>query len=770
MKTIPSLTVRWRNRELYVIPAKHFCHVFAEGVNRICANPATKPEAIAVELGPDTLRAALRWMVELGVGTSNLRHFPVMLALIKRNTMIRASYREKAWNLQRETGMDITEFNSDFLRRELGFSEYNVLFLSPIDSIIEGLRCGVELGVPVYGVDLEETAAGLYRPALLEDLQAVGQDMDVYLARNLKMADTYRDDEIDSRREWAMAARLKTLLMKHQRVAFTCGMAHWLRIQELLFDDTVGSAGVEEGTGVEEAEMKRVVVHPEIATGYVDLFPSVVRAYERRRRSVSQAGKSRRKYNHLDTAALFHENVRRGYQQYFLRNRCAPQSRGKNPSPDTLRSFEVYLENLCRLRQRLVPDLYTTVKAGREVIDKNFANTLARAFMRFPWTSPKDHPGCAVLRSGSNSGRQIGSGRLIDEGGTSRYFYFRSPYPNYDLTSTDLLPYEGEACDEDEELLSLHAWHPWNCLLSAMSFQALKRGGKRTHRIKPALFEGSLLDGIHMKPTIRGFSRGEEHVYVRDACYDVLPGSPSLLEAFPAVWLFAPGEHPNGEWNVLVEPSTFMAPHIQDREGFRNIVKAGGKSMVVVIGFGDAMYREKKLSKGQTIKIEKFHGLLIFQPIFWTNRQFARWAELTRYRRNPFCRDTYLGSKGGGDLKEFYAHAHGLKFDEYDWETTLLLMALPFARRILSVVIPDGYRINRVVYEKAKRYGVNLVITPTKMFPPASVSRLSICHLAPVIKTEPECAFPRSVEQAIGESQTAYQHLLPPELLNFAGG
>ena len=188
-----------------------------------------------------------------------------------------------------------------------------------------------------------------------------------------------------------------------------------------------------------------------------------------------------------------------------------------------------------------------------------------------------------------------------------------------------------------------------------------------------------------------------------------------------------------------------------------------------MIGYGNAMYRKKELPKGPTIKMENLHGILIFQPIFWTNRQFARWAELTRYRRNPFCTDSYLGSPSS-DLREFYAQAHGLKINEHDWETSLLLFALPFAQGVLPVVIPHGYRIKKCVYEKAKRYRLNIVTIPIGMFPPKRVARLSICHMAPVIKTEPECVFPRSVEQAIGESQTAYQHLLPKELIHFAGG
>ena len=91
-----------------MIPARHFCHVFADRVHRICSNPATMPNAIAVELGPQTVATALSWLVELGVGTPDFRLFPVMLALVKGNRTIRASLREKAFRLQHESGKDIS--------------------------------------------------------------------------------------------------------------------------------------------------------------------------------------------------------------------------------------------------------------------------------------------------------------------------------------------------------------------------------------------------------------------------------------------------------------------------------------------------------------------------------------------------------------------------------------------------------------------------------------------------------------------------------------
>ena len=761
----PPVTFRWQNSELYVIPARHFCHVFADRLNRICSNPATMPEAIAVELGPETVATALSWLAELGVGTPGYRLFPVMLALVKRNRTIRTSLREKALRLQRESGKDISELSPEILRRELGFSAYSVLFLSPIDSIIEGLRCGLELGVPVQGVDLEETADGIYESALIEDPQLAGEDMGSYMVRNLPIAETYRDEEIDSRREMVMAARLKALLARHKRVAFTCGMAHWLKIRTLLLDDSVRPAVFDGTVAAKAGHFKRVVVHPEIAARHMDLFPAVVRAYEKRRRPVPHAPDSASRRRLIDTEALYQKNQSRAYKKYFSCKDQSLSSVGYDPDPGSIRSFEDYLRNLCRLRHCRVPDLFMTVQAVQDVIGGEFAKTLASAFMEFPWTLPEKHADCALLSPSTDSATNAGSAVLVEDGfGSGKHIFVRSIPANPESSTGTQIPYEWHKPKKNGSSSTLHAWHPWNCLISSMSYQAFKEGLKKNRKKNAVLFEGSLLDGIDVKSTIRAFSRGNEQIYVRDSVYETLPGSPSPLEGFPVVWILSPGKHPNASWNALHEPSNYMDPYIRDRAEFKRIRKSRGSQMVVVIAYGNSDYSQRG------VKIDRFYGILLFQPISWSNREFARWAELTRYRRNPFCRDAYLGPRGGGDLTNFYAGEHNIKVGENDWATSLILMALPFTRNVLTVVIPDGYRIDKYVFEKAKSYGVKVVATSARLFSPENVARLSICHLVPAISTDPVCVYSKKVEKAIGEPQSAYGHLVPPELAAFGGG
>ena len=178
------LTVEVGSSELLVVPAIHFNHVFAREVNRICSDPEYRPEAIAVELGPRAATEVKVWLKELGVGTKARKKLPVMLGLTRGNRTIRSSFKNKAFQLQQKTGKDLSDLPPEVLHRELGYAGRAVLYLCPTDSIIEAIRCSVELELPVYGVDLEESASGNYHPALIQDPLGADGDLAAYVLEN----------------------------------------------------------------------------------------------------------------------------------------------------------------------------------------------------------------------------------------------------------------------------------------------------------------------------------------------------------------------------------------------------------------------------------------------------------------------------------------------------------------------------------------------------------------------------------------------------------
>ncbi len=51
----------------------------------------------------------------------------------------------------------------------LNYSDRYLAALSSTDSIIEAVRCSIELNIPVYGIDLDEFSASHRKPLLVED-------------------------------------------------------------------------------------------------------------------------------------------------------------------------------------------------------------------------------------------------------------------------------------------------------------------------------------------------------------------------------------------------------------------------------------------------------------------------------------------------------------------------------------------------------------------------------------------------------------------------
>ena len=283
------LTVNYESGELIAVPAVHFSHVFAGEVNRLCADPETRPEAVAVELGPQSATALKSWLKQLCTEREGPNPLPVMLGLTQVNRMIRPSDRDKALRLQHETGKDLSELPSEVLYEEFGYAGASLLCLCPTDSIVEAARCAVELNLPLYGVDLEETACGKFTEVKVQDPLSANGDLPGYVARNAAYAEQQRDEEIDSRREIAMAARLKTFLTRHRRVLFTCGLAHWLTSRPCSPTPPSGRRWSPRRARYRGGHVRKVVVHPLLAVRHMDIFPSLTVAYERHRRPVNAA-------------------------------------------------------------------------------------------------------------------------------------------------------------------------------------------------------------------------------------------------------------------------------------------------------------------------------------------------------------------------------------------------------------------------------------------------------------------------------------------------
>jgi hypothetical protein len=754
-----SIIIRMGDSELYAVPAIHYNRRFMEEVHRICADPEISPDAIAVELGPVCTSAVVQWLTDMGIGKRN-RKLPIMLGLMKKNRLILPSLKEKALQLQKELGRDIAEFPADLLLREFGFAGRSIFFLSPVDSILEAIRCSLELNVPVFGVDLEESADGA-RSHLEIQSPDIGDSFASFINSNALYAERQRIEEVDLRREIAMVARLKSILQRHRRVLFTCGMAHWSRIRELLIDPAIAPAILPEPALPPPGEFTRVIVHPCMAAGFLDIFPAVAFSSEAIRRPVGRCSRNRIKTASVDMEKLFNEQMQSAYREYFGDNDL--HTKGK--SADWTRDFESYLRNLGFLLHHPVPNLAVIFDAAREIANEEFVQVLADSFMKYPWASPDDFPDTPLLcPAGNGSGEaaaEIVNCRSLDK---ETIHYHPVLAGQNDTGSLYGIPFHwvktlksvGIYCNK-------FTWLPWDRLLTSMALRAMANADRKIASDRGVVFEGNLLNGIDVKRTVRSFSRGGGDIYVREPYLTATGLSDDIMDDFPVVFIFDPADKPGYGWKSQIIQTEFMSGFVEDKSRFARIVTEEGDEMVVVIGYGN---KAKKPSSDNDISLVTFSGILLYHPAMFSNGQHTCWAEACDFKQAPFC-DYPLMDSPDANLAKRFREKHGISIGEHSWTTSLILMAIPYARRSVTVVVPHGYRIEETVYRKAKEYGVDIYPVSLNLFSTEERERAVKCHYAPVLTLSPDSAYSESVEKEIGERQTDNLHLIPTSLQNF---
>jgi len=544
------------------------------------------PEAVAVELGPQTAQAAAKWLKELGKNGKGSKVLPVMLGLIKPNRMIRASLKQKTFELQREMGKDLNELPPEILHRELGYAGHGLLCITPTDSIIEAIRCSLELEIPVYGVDLEEMADGDRTSVILQDPMRADGNVAVYVSQNAAYAGEQHDEEVDIRREIAMAARLKGLLKLYQRVLFTCGMGHWVHVLNHLQDPSIQPATVSRTEETTNANFRRVVVHPQTAINYMGLFPALVHEYQKLRRPVNVPDCLDNPIQ-LNPQMIFENLMKAVYEEHF----CAEVG-GESfwqPSDDlvSLGAFQSYLANVSLLNLRNVPDIFTTVAAAREMMSKAFQKALITKFVDFPWTSPQEHPDCAFLFP-SSVGRTGSASKLREEDGSAPkdYFYIRSIQGNRTCRYDEIYfewKKEDEATKTPMDAGLVHTWGPWTYLITAICLWGISMAKKRLYEKNAEPFSGSFLSGIAVKEMIRAYARGENCLYVYDTVKKNRLSHASFADGFPVVLILDPDVNKGSHWAALFFDFSWVEQHIRDRASFEDVKIRKGNKMPISI-------------------------------------------------------------------------------------------------------------------------------------------------------------------------------------------
>jgi hypothetical protein len=619
-----------------------------------------------------------------------------------------------------------------------------LLPLSPTDSIIEGIRCALAYDLPIHGIDLENVAddakvAPLLFPQRIEKL--TGRSLE----ESSSIATHFPEGEINWRREYAMAARLKALLQKHGSVLFTGGMAHWQRVRALLSSPEVRPAILKEQVYIPEKKFRRVIIDPQTALRFMDLFPAVARVWEECRNQGEGGG------TFPDPEGIFRTILQRTYSAYFRASSdTSPLSPDMGTSLDSCRAFEGYLRNLAMLEHCAVPDIYLTLTAARETMDPEYVRVLSKVVMDYPWARKSDFPDSDLI---VDSERNDGTMLLISTSESKEQFVHpaKPAGPAVSLIYREKNKEDLDSAEEDG--IGSFSWLPWDRLVTTASIRAIA-SAHRQKGVRPVPFEGNILEGIDVKATVRSSARGTRKLYVREQIVEQV--NPENLEGFPVVWIFAEQSNAKDEWRTQVFASHHLRPHVRDKRQFDRLV--GSSCMMPVIGYA---HRENGASEPR-IDSDLFSGMTVYHPTCFTNRQHAIWLEQTGYRLAPI-----YGGFSIGDHWSILRERFNIDLVEYDWKTLLILSAISYAAATVTVVAPDGYSLDEIVLRIARRMNITVCQTPLCHFGERELERLPRCHYAPCLTLEPVCLYPEKVETAIGERQSAYVQQVPRQVTEY---
>lgn len=746
---------------LTAVPAVHFHHSFAEHVNQICWG-SWRPDAIAVELGPESALAAEGWIRSLGNNRGKEKNpFPCMLGICKPDRK-----NPTPCNPHALTGGRSGEPRGAFSGHNITHSPLvSMLPLTPTDSIIEAIRCAVELNIPLYGIDIENIEDPNHSGVMLQDTVMAKENLDHYVALHLPFAGHGRDDDIDDKREEVMAARLKGILKRHRRVLFTGGMGHWQRIRSLLTDSSIRADFHLEADTNALADFRPVIVHPLLAYGFIDKFPLIAEVYERQRIPAFPGVHRDRK--RIQPALLFNTLFEKTCQRFFGGSHEAEAGQYRHIDLHNVPALKQYLIHLCMIKQLATPDLNTAIQAAESMMSKEFCTDFFARLMEIPWASPASFPDLPIIKVSEVTDGNAFTAEYIDKAGSRSTSFALNIFPEGPLPELKMnmpLNWSGEIqrLTRDSGSGYLRTWPAWDHLLTGLCLHAQQKAILRERQKVSISFEGSIGDGLDVKSTIRACIRGESTIYVKDLRPRPRSKKTGIFDLVPAVYIFHSGRSRTSKWVIHQVCLNHMYPeHIKNPDLFHQTIREKGEWAVSAVNFGEKSCVSGPIGRTERVTLSLIRGIIVFIPVYFNGIQEAKWLEDTQYLTNPI----YQGGEFE-QLKSNYLDKHGIDLSMTNWGETLIRMAIPFAKKNLMVIAPDDYNPTKLARDEAKRHGTGIQLVPHSAFPEAQIFRAAYQHCVEPLDKE-GLFFPEWADGIVQTRVDAFKNMMPKKFLNY---
>ena len=747
---------------LIAVPAIHYRAVFAREVNYLCSCKETRPDAVAVELGPHITYQILVWMKELVVSTSGKSILPCMLGILIKNRLIHPDYSDTALYLQEYFGKPLRNIPPLVLKQLLHFSDKYLVGLSSTDSIIEAVRCAVELDIPVYGVDMDEFSVKPEKRLLVKEPGISDFNLREYISENEITAAATRDPYVYGRREHVMVSRLKSILNRHKKVLFTGGLAHWSMIKGLLKNPDIRPADFL----VPEIPLNftRIILHPSIAVAFMDTYPIMTTIYEENRHNPS----IKREYLSPlpEKSQLCKKILRRTYSKYFKSHGYdTSEEKVKNES-HRIPDFERLLANLRMVHQRSSPSVTELLNCGDAMIPSGFNGILLNELMDIgrSWASPKQFPELPIIslfndeEAEQNNTEHIDLFNLTENHHNKKPGVFTVQFHNVNNPPEryfNLWKWDEEPEKHEREITPFSwVWPPCEALMIAIANEAAKMAVTRSNESVSSAFEGSLYNGLDIKGTIRSVIRGENKIYIKRPYSEKQTFSPDGKKPEPTVFIFSDNQDDiNSEWMLFIGGKKIDS-YVKDKVRYREIERKSGSYFISSIA--RMYYQEVPFHlRNYVYSIGILEGYTTFGNSCINSSQTAQWLEDNDYKCCPVMNNASIYS-----LAKYYKKLFNIELAFSDWKTTLIQIAIPFAKERFIVLAPRRFKIPERIYSEAKKRNVIIDLLPMEYFPDSYIAEMRKKIMLTAIYSDEFC-HSSEIEKALGQKVDTHFELLP---------
>lgn len=379
--------------------------------------------------------------------------------------------------------------------------------VDPCQPVIAALRVALEERRPVRYIDLETASFQPYS-IHLPDAYALHQlSLEKFAAAVTPLLPQLPEGQPTDRVEY-MARRLRQLESEFERIAMVCSLVDfpWIRRAYL---SPQGHPEPDETTETRIHSVSRRTLM--FALGE---FPFITAIHERNRALGGEPGK----VLSIDGIRDLLFQARRHYQDKL-------KSRARKLPPHLFATYLRYVRNLCLIRHRLSPDLYTLIVAAQQLAGDQFALSLLQTANEYLLEeAPYPEIQMGIERARFSSAEKGASGGEIVQ------MKNRLPPPPLTWCNCQLRPDPPPKLHERWKI----QWNPFGICTWPPEDEAIERF--RTHVSAQATqllgqdlaryekFTTSMYDGLDIRETLRNWHKNQ--IYVK-----IIPPSQSPLDA-----------------------------------------------------------------------------------------------------------------------------------------------------------------------------------------------------------------------------------------------